>query len=318
VRTVGDPELPAALGGPGWSPRSSSLREELGSVWAACGVDREWGLLREVLLHRPGAELAVHGDPGRALMLGTVDPRAAARQHEALERAYGDEGVAVHLVEPPEPPPPNLVFVADLFLMTPEGAILGRPASRVRAGEERLVARRLSAMGIPILRSVRGRGTFEGADALWLAPDHVLLAVGLRTNAGGASQVRSCLEELGVRVTMTRLPPGAMHLMGLLRILDADLAVAWPGRLEEGALEALRRAGFQVAMAPDLDELTRGQALNMVTLGPRRVLMAAGNPALRTRLEGLHVRVAEVEISELARAAGGIACMTGVLRRSEG
>ena len=48
------------------------------------------------------------------------------------------------------------MFVADLMFMTPEGAILGRPASTVRAGEERLVARRLAELGVPILRVVRG------------------------------------------------------------------------------------------------------------------------------------------------------------------
>ncbi len=311
----GDP-LPPALGGDGWSPRRTSLREELGDVWARCGVDREWGRLRSVLLHRPGAELGAVVDPLAAQMLAPVDPVLAREQHRALEAAYREAGVEVHLVDPPGEAPPNLFFVADLFLMTPEGAILGRPASTVRAGEERLVARRLAALGIPILRSVRGRGTFEGADALWIAPDHVLLATGLRTNEEGAGQVQECLVELGVRVSRTVLPRGSMHLMGLLRILDADLAVVWPGRLEPRVLEILRSEGFSVVEAPDPEELRRGQALNMVTLAPRRVLMAAGNPAMRRCLAGHGVEAREVEIGELAKAAGGIACMTGILERS--
>ena len=308
-------DLPSAFGGPGWSPRERPLREELGSVWAPCGVDREWGTLRAVLLHRPGPELEEVADPDAAQLLERVDLERARAQHRALEAAYRAEGVTVHLVKPEGTPPPNLLFVADLFLMTPEGAILGRPASTVRAGEERLVARRLAWLGIPILRSVRGTGTFEGADALWLAPDRVLLATGLRTNEAGAAQVRDCLEELGVTVTLTRLPRGSMHLMGLLRILDADLAVVWPGRLDEAAMAALAAGGFEVVEAPDPEELRRGQALNMVTLRPRRVVMAAGNPAMRRCLADHGVETVEVEISELARAAGGIACMTGILER---
>ncbi len=306
--------LPSALGGEGWSPRTTSLREELGTVWARCGVAREWDRLSAVLLHRPGTEVA-RTDPGRFQMLERLDPEVAARQHEAIQAAYREAGVEVHLVVPRREAPPNLLFVADLFLMTPEGAILARPASTVRAGEERIVARALVELGIPILRTVRGRGVFEGADALWLAADHVLLATGLRTNPEGASQVRSCLEELGVRVTLTELPPGSMHLMGLLRILDRDLAVVWPGRLDAAALGALEAAGFRVVVAPDEGELRNGQALNMVTLGPRRVLMAAGNPRMRRVLHGLHVETTEVPIGELGKAAGGIACMTGVLRR---
>jgi len=47
-----------------------------------------------------------------------------------------------------------LMFVSDLMFMTPEGAVLARPASTVRAGEERWVARRLAELGVPILKGM--------------------------------------------------------------------------------------------------------------------------------------------------------------------
>jgi len=308
-------DLPAAFGGPGWSPRRTTLREEIGSIWGPCGIDSEWGALRRVLLHRPGPELEASRDPAAAQMLAPVDPAVAARRHDGLAAAYRRAGVAVEMVDPEGRPPANLLFVADLFLMTPEGAILGRPASTVRAGEERHVARRLAALGVPILRTVRGAGTFEGADALWLRRDLVMLATGFRTNREGARQVAACLGGLGVRVAGVVIPPGAMHLMGTLRLLDWDLAVGWPGRVPDATAGVLRDAGFTVHEAPGGRELERGQALNLVTLGPRRVVMAAGNPVTRRFLEDLGVACVEVEIAELTRAAGGIACMTGVLER---
>ena len=131
------------------------------------------------------------------------------------------------------------MFCADLFFLTPEGAILGRPASTVRAGEERWVARRLADLGVPIVRSVRGQGTFEGADAMWLDARTVLVGRGLRTNAEGVRQVTATLAEMGVQAIAVDLPWGAMHLMGTLRIADRDLAIAWPGRLAVAAVEAL-------------------------------------------------------------------------------
>jgi N-dimethylarginine dimethylaminohydrolase len=48
------------------------------------------------------------------------------------------------------------MFMADLMFMTPEGMILARPASDVRAGEERQAARKLAELGIPIVRSISG------------------------------------------------------------------------------------------------------------------------------------------------------------------
>ena len=305
----------AAYGGAGWSPRATSLRQEIGTVWGPCGVATEWAPLRAVLLHRPGAELEVVADPDEAQMLAPLDAGRAREQHDALAQAFRDAGVAVHYVEPDDVPPPNLMFLADLMFTTPEGAILGRPASTVRAGEERFVARRLADLGIPILRSVRGSGTFEGADAAWVDAGTVLLATALRTNAEGAAQVASLLQEMGVEVVPVGLPYGSMHLMGVLRFFDRDLAVAWPGRVPYVAVAALRARGTTVLFLPDEQEAVHGMALNFVTLGPRRILMAADNPITRAFYEAAGVACQAVVVDELLKAAGGIGCLTGVLER---
>lgn len=306
---------PAAYGGAGWSPRKASLRAEIGELWGACGLVSEWSPLKAILLHRFGPEMGSVADPNAAQMLAPLDIARALAQHDVLAQAYREANVTVHYVQPPETPPPNLMFVADLLFMTPEGAIVGRPASTIRAGEERWVARRLAELGIPILRTVRGTGTFEGADAAWLDPKTALLATGLRTNAEGAAQVAGTLGEMGVEVITVGLPYGAMHLMGTLRFLDRDMAVAWSGRVPYAAVEALRARGYKVLFAPDEDELKRGMALNFVTLGPRRVLMAAGNTSTQAFYEELGVTCLTVQIDELVKAAGGIGCLTGVLER---
>ena len=309
----------AAYGGPGWVGRSTTLREELGGIWAACGIDSEWRRLRAVLLHRPGAELAASAEPDAALMLAPLDLGKAQAQHDELAQAYRDQGVEVHAVEPEAPVRPNQMFAADLFFMTPEGAVLGRPAARVRAGEERQVARRLAALGVPILRSLRGAATFEGADAAWLDPETVLIGRGLRTNGAGADQLRALLEEMAVTVITVDLPTGAMHLMGLLRWADRDLAIAWPGRTPAAAIGALRERGTRVAFIPDQAaaraEVQRGMALNFVTLGPRRILMVDGNPASRAFFEAQGIECLSVPADELAKAAGAVGCLTGVLWR---
>ena len=307
-------ELPAAYGGAGWQPRRVSLREEIGSIWSRCGVGCEWGPLKSILLHRPGDELAGGADPNDVQMLQPIQSSEARRQHDAIAQAYRDAGVAVHYVDPNQVPPPNLMFVADLMLMTPEGVIIGRPASTVRAGEEQYVARRLAELGIPILLTVHGTGVFEGADVAWVDPSTVLLATGLRTNAEGASQVGGLLREMGVTVIEVGLTFGAMHLMGQIRLVDRDLAIAWPGRAPFAAVEALRSRGCRVVVLPDEAEAKR-QAINFVVLGPREVLAPAGNPVTQAFFEDLGITCHTVEIDELVRAAGGIGCLTGIVER---
>ena len=312
---MNDAITPAAYGGEGWQPRLTSTREDLGALWAACGQESEWRPLKAVLLHRPGPEVLTDDDPNAVHMLAPIDLDRLQAQHDALAQAYRDAGVQVFYVDPDAAPPPNLMFVADLMFMTPEGAILARPASQVRAGEERFIARRLADLGIPILRSIHGRATFEGADAMWLTPDRALVADGLRTNPDGRAQVAATLQELGVETIPVGLPFGAMHLMGALRIVDQDLALAWPGRVPFAAVRALREHGYQVHFLPDEKETRQGFALNVVTLAPRKILMPAGNPVTQRFYESLGIECITVQVDELAKAAGAIGCLTGVLHR---
>jgi N-dimethylarginine dimethylaminohydrolase len=307
--------MQSAYGGEGWRPRSRSTHEELGDLWAACGMASEWSRLRAILLHRPGDELAASADFNAVNMLEPLDLARAQAQHDTMARAYREAGVAVHYAEPAPAPLPNQMFMADLFFMTPEGAILARPASEVRAGEERIAARQLAALGVPIVRSVSGRGTFEGADAMWLDQQTVILGRGLRTNDQGAAQVATVLREMGVTTIVVDLPFGTMHLMGMLRIVDRDLAIAWPLRLAHRGVDALRERGFRVAFLPDGPEIRRGFAFNFVTLGPREVLMAAENPATQTFYEQLGITCRTTPVDELGKAAGAIGCLTGVLGR---
>jgi len=143
------------------------LRQEIGEIWGEFGVSSEWPSLKAVLMHRPGPEIEGIVDADEAQMLTIPDAALARRQHDNLVKAYRETGVKVSYVEPHDVPP-NQMFLADLFFMTPEGAIVARPASTVRAGEERFVAQKLAELGIPILRCVRGRGVFEGLMLLGL------------------------------------------------------------------------------------------------------------------------------------------------------
>lgn len=310
-----NPHTLSAYGGTGWQPRPRSLREELGTLWGACGITTEWTRLRSVLLHRPGEELLASADFSAINMLAPLDLERAQAQHDAMAQAYRDAGVAVCYAEPPTVPTPNQMFMADLFVMTPEGAILARPASEVRAGEERIAARRLAELGVPIVRSISGQGTFEGADAMWLDPQTVILGRGLRTNDEGAAQVTTVLREMGVDVVQVDLPFGTMHLMGMLRIVDRDLAIGWPTRLAHRAVDALRERGYHVAWLPDENEARKGAPFNFVTLGPREIVMAAGNPVTQSFYEEHGITCRTVKVDELAKAAGAIGCLTGVLQR---
>ncbi len=306
----------AAYGGDNWSPRVLPHEAEIGTVWAGYGASSEWTRLKAVLMHRPGDEIAASAEPEKAQMLAPLDLKRAQAQHDGIAAAYRSAGVEVHYVEPRDAAPPNQMFCADLMFMTPGGVVLARPASTVRAGEERRVAARLAALGVPILMTFQGTATFEGADAMWLDARTVIAGRGLRTNDAGIRQLTQCLAEQGVTVIAADMPYGTMHLMGMLRIADKDLAIAWPRRTPHSAVIALRERGYRVAFLPDQEEAQANRALNFVTLAPRRILMVGGNPTTQRFYEELGIQVTVAPADELAKAAGAIGCLTGVLARA--
>jgi len=306
----------AAYGGDNWSPRHASHQQEIGKLWANCGIDSEWRRLRSVLLHCPGEELkAAEDDPDAVQMLASVDLGRAAEEHAAMVEAYHAAGVEVHQVEPQQPCQPNLMFCADLLAMTPQGAILARPASTVRAGEERQVARRLAALGIPILATLTGNATFEGADLMWLDETTAMIGRGLRTNDAAIEQIGALLARLGVELIAVDMPFGSMHFMGMLRIVDRDLAICWPRRTPHRCVMLLRELGYNVVF-PDLHDDQRSyRGINFVTLGPRRILMVAGLHALQAEFEKLGIECLTCPTDELSLAAGNVGCLSGVLWR---
>jgi N-dimethylarginine dimethylaminohydrolase len=120
---------------------------------------------------------------------------------------------------------------------------------------------------------------------------------------------------MGVEVIQVDLPYGTMHLMGMLRFADRDLALAWPKRLAHAAVDTLRERGYQVAFLPDEAEAAHRSAFNFVTLGPRRILMAAGNPVTQAFLENQGITCHTIPVDELRKAAGAIGCLTGIIER---
>ncbi len=292
------------------------MTEDMASTWGDWGVSSEIGRLRAVPLRRPGPELDAVIDFDAMQMRSDLIPDVVRAQHDALAEAYRGYGVAVHHVEQGRIDKPNAMFVRDLMLMTPEGAIVTRPASTVRAGEERLLAEALARLGVPILMSVHGSGTFEGADVAWVDRDLCILADGLRTNEEGADQVERMLREIGVApVVRVGLPHGAMHLDGLLAILDRDLAAVWPRRTPYKVVETLRQRGFRLIEVEDEDEAQHWLPMNAVAVAPGEILMPAGGDRMRERYEAAGVRCHTVDVGECIKAGGGIHCMTGFLKR---
>lgn len=299
-----------------WFSVETPFEHEIEEYWGDWGVASECGRLEAVLLRRPGAEIEDIGDPAAWRWREAMDPERARAEHDEMARIYREAGAQVHYVKKMRPDRPNAVFMRDLVFMTPEGAILGRPAIACRRGEERYAAQTLAELGVPIVRTVTGTGTFEGACAMWVDRRTVILGTGVRCNHEGARQVTEALRTMGVEnIIAFPIPYGHAHVDGLMNMLDHDLAIIFPWQTPYDVWRALVDRGITVIEAPSVEEVKEGSAVNMVALGPRQVLMPAGNPLTRTALEAERVEVVEIDIPELRKGWGALHCMTAFLKR---
>jgi N-dimethylarginine dimethylaminohydrolase len=300
-----------------WLARETEFAPEIPQFWGGdWGVSSEVGKLRAVLLRRPGVEIKGVTDPTVWRWREIVDPEKAREEHDSLAAIYRENGAKVYYVDDMHPQRPNAYFLRDSVFMTPEGAIIARHALEVRRGEERWVAQTLARLGVPIVRTVTGKGIFEGACGMWVDRETVILGTGVRANREGVRQVEEVLRPMGVNHFLPfSIPYGHPHVDGVMNLIAPDLAIIFPWQTPHDIWAALRERGFHVLEAPWVEEVKEGMALNFVALEPGKVVMPAGNPRTQEVLEKAGVEVLEQDISELRKGWGGIHCMTVFLRR---
>jgi len=298
--------------------KKTTFQEDLPLYWGNWGATSETGRLRAVLLRRPGQEIEEIADPTVPRWRELLNPDTARQQHDRLAQAYRDNGVAVHYLHETGEDRPNAIYCRDLLAMTPEGAIIARPAMDVRRGEERYIAAVVASLGVPIVKTINGAGTFEGADLLMLDRHSAFVGLGNRTNVEGARQVIDELRLQGVTdVTVVQVPYGIAHLDCMFGMAGHDVAVVFPWVTPFVVCDKLMEKGYRIVEVQSPSEARLGYATNFVAIEPGVIVMSAGNPETAEALDAHGVRVIEVDMSEIHKGMGGVHCCTAILHREE-
>lgn len=301
-----------------WFPLETNFTDEIKEYWGDWGCDSEVGKLRDVLLRKPGKEIEIVTEENYADFRWKVhmDVEKARYQIDNLVEIYKENEVRVHFVEEQREDKPNAIYMRDLVLMTPEGAIVTRPAIKARRGEEKAAAQTLSKLGVPIVRTINGSGVFEGACVLWVDRHTVILGTGARANAEGAAQVEYELRRMGVTdILYMGIPYGHAHLDGLMNFVDKKKMIIFPWQVSYDVVKPLIDKGFEIIEITDIDEIKNNMAMNVVALEPGKVLMVKGSPNAKKKIEDAGVEVIEVDLSEIKKGWGAIHCMSVFLKR---
>lgn len=287
-------------------------------------VDSEYMPLKAVLLYKPGREIETVDVPEELLYERKIEYDVMDKEYRQIIRLYRDLKINIHLIDSTKINGGdnnylfNLMYVRDLLFMTPGGAILSRMAYDIRRQEVKYAKKALEKKEVPIKTAIKDNNTFEGADALWVNEKLVVVGTGNRTNKGGFRQVKEELERQGVDCISVSVPEGIQHLLGVLQFIDSDKALVRIDLVGKDIIDVLEQNKIKVVAVHETEEIRSKQAMNFVTIAPRKIIMAAGCPQTKTIYKQAGIEIAaEVEITQLINGGGGLACATGILSRSD-
>jgi N-dimethylarginine dimethylaminohydrolase len=251
--------------------------------------------------------------------IGRPDFATAVAEYDGLLALLEAKGVEITRLPPDPTTGPDSLYVRDASIVCDRGLILcnmGKPARRSEPAAQEAALR---AAGVPVHGRITGGGTVEGGDVCWIDPRTLAVGRGYRTNEEGIRQlrllVRDCVEEvIVVPLPHWRGPEDVFHLMSMVSPVDRDLWLVYAPLLPVPFREALVARGIELIEVPGSELETLG--CNVLALAPRQVLMLAGNPETRVRLEHAGVVVHEFAGAEIAvKGGGGPTCLTRPLAR---
>ena len=303
--------------------------EQQEAVWGRrWGCDTDVGRLRLVLMHRPGAEMAVIDPAKRIKEIGAFgDPEAGwywqsdeipplaemQAQHDGLVAALRQEGVEVVFLDGVSDGRIKSCYTRDSSVAVKGGAVVCRLGPRVRRGEEAAVTRTLANLGAPILRTVHGSGLMEGGSFAWIDAKTAVVGRSIRVNEDGARQLEEVLAAQGVELIRVDMAGYDIHIDGAFVMIDAGLALVDAERLPYAFLERLKAMGVR---AIEITPADSSWIVNCLAVSPGRIIMPEGASNRTLDLLARHdVETVTLPYDKMALNGGGIHCSTCPLVR---
>jgi dimethylargininase len=224
-----------------------------------------------------------------------IDHAQALRQHTDYCRVLRECGAEVRVLDVNRDRPDG-AFIEDAAVVLDEVAVLASMGT---------AARRLELSGIEAelrnyrtVQRIEAPATLEGGDVLRIGRT-LLVGLSSRTNAAGANALETLVRPHGYVVVRVQVS-GCLHLKTAVTALDDERLLINPAWLDLRSL-----SGYEL-IAVSEDE---PWAANTLRVG-HSVCVAAGHPRTTERIAALGFEVRTIDLSEFAKAEGGVTCLS--------
>ena len=216
-------------------------------------------------------------------------------QHDAYRATLAECGLDVHRLDDADAFPDG-VFVEDVAVVLDQIAVITRPGAESRRAE--VTGIELAVQAYRFTERIAAPGTLDGGDVVVVGKT-ILVGRSERTNEEGIQGFTGITRRLGYRTLSVRIH-GCLHLKsGCTALPDGRLLVnrAW--------IETKDLVGFDLVAIP-VEEPWGGD----VAIANDTVIAAAAYEKTLSLIEREGFVVKSVDVSEFAKAEGGVTCMS--------
>jgi dimethylargininase len=226
---------------------------------------------------------------------GPIDTGRAAAQHREYRRALADCGARVVLL-PAADGLPDSVFVEDTAVVLDELAILTSPGVASRRAEVPLIEPEIARHRA--VARIKPPATLEGGDVLRVGR-RLFVGLSPRTNRAGIETLRALTAPHGYEVVPVELRD-CLHLKSACTAADDETILFNPAWVDDETFGQYEAVNVHPA---------EPWAANTVRVGTS-LLVGAAFPRTAEALARRGLNVRPVDVSEFAKAEGGLTCMS--------
>jgi dimethylargininase len=228
----------------------------------------------------------------------TIEPALVLRQHEEYCRVLRQCGAEVRVLEINRELP-DCAFIEDTAIVLDEVAVLAPMGTTSRRAEPAGIEPELRKYRD--IQRIEAPATIEGGDVLRVGRT-LLVGLSSRTNRAGVSALEGLVGRYGYKIVPV-LVHRCLHLKTACTALDEKRLLVNPAWLDVSALR-----GFELLHVPEEEPW----AANVALVGSS-VCIAADQVRTADRIRKFCSDVRTIDLSEFAKAEGGVTCLSLLL-----